>query len=153
MMMQCVRIHFTALLLRAVILGTVLFLSACSGSDDEAQIAESIAAIEQAVEQKDFSAIEKYLHEGFVANEQMDNQEVGRLLKLYSLRHKKLSVAIVGSATTMHANLPGRADSVVSVIVTGSSGLLPSDGSIRKVDVEWIKTSGDWLVLKANWRR
>lgn len=148
MVMQLIRVHITT-----VLLGTVLFLTACGETDDETQIAESIAGIQQAVEQKDFSAIQKYLHGSFIANEQMDNTEMGRLLKFYGLRHKKLSVTIVGSSTTMHANLPGRADSVVSVIVTGSSGLLPSDGSIRKVDVEWMKTSGDWLVLKANWRR
>ena len=148
MVMQFIRVHFTT-----VLLITVLFLTACGEMDDETQIAENIASIQQAVEQKDFSAIEKYLHGSFIANEQMDNEEVGRLLKFYSLRHKKLGVTIVGSSTTMHANLPGRADSVVSVIVTGSSGLLPSDGSIRKVDVEWIKTSVEWLVLKASWRR
>ena len=148
MIMRFIRVHFTA-----VFLGTVLFLTACGERDDETQIAENIAGIQEAVEQKDFSALEKYLHGSFIANEQMDNAEVGRLLKLYSLRHKKLSVTIVGSTTTLHAHLPGRADSVVSVIVTGSSGLLPSDGSIRKVDIEWIKTSGDWLVLKASWRR
>lgn len=148
MIMRFIRVHFTT-----VLLITVLFLTACGERDDETQIAENIASIQHAVEQKDFSAIEKYLHGSFIANEQMDNEAVGRLLKFYSLRHKKLSVTIVGSSTTMHANLPGRADSVVSVIVTGSSGLLPSDGSLREVDVEWIKTSGDWLVLQASWRR
>ena len=146
-------VRFMRVLFITLCLCTVLSLTACGERDDEAQIAVNIAGIQEAVEQKDFSAIEKYLHGSFIANEQMGNEEVGRLLKFYSLRHKKLSVTIVGSTTTMHANLPGRADSVVSVIVTGSSGLLPSDGSIRKVDVEWIKTSGDWLVLKANWRR
>lgn len=145
--MRFIQVHFTT-----VLLGTVLFLTACGEQDDETQIAENIAAIQQAVEQKDFYAIEKYLHGSFIANERMDIEELGRLLKLYGLRHKKLSVTIVGSTTIMHANLPDRADSVVSVIVTGSSSLLPSDGSIRKVDVEWIKTSGDWLVVKARWR-
>lgn len=136
-----------------VLVCTAVFFTACAERDDEAQIAEAMADIQDAVEQKDFSAIEKYLHGSFIANERMDIEEVGRLLKLYSLRHKRLGVTIVGSTTTLHANLPGRADSVVSIIATGSSGLLPSDGSIRKVDVEWIKASGDWLVLKASWRR
>lgn len=153
MVIRLIGVHRTALKLTTVLLVTVLFLAACSERGDEAQIEDNIADIQQAVEQKDFSAVEKYLHSSFSANGQMDSEEVGRLLKLYSLRHRKLSVTIVGSSTTMHANLPDRADSVVSVIATGSSGLLPSDGSIRNVDVEWIKTSGDWLVLKANWRR
>lgn len=148
MIKRFIRIHFTT-----VLLSTVFFLTACGERDDEAQIAETIADIQEAVEQKDFYAIEKYLAGGFTANGQMDSEEVGRLLKFYSLRHKKLSVTIVGSTTALHAHLPDRADSVISVIVTGSSGLLPADGSIRKVDVEWLKTSDDWLVLKAGWQR
>jgi len=147
MIMRFFRLHLTQ-----VLLGTILFLPACAERDDETQIAENIASIQAAVEEKDFSAIEKYLHSSFTANERMYKEEVGRLLKFYSLQHKKLSVTIVGSNTTLHANLPDRADSVVSVIATGSSGWLPSDGSLRKVDVEWIKTSGDWLVLEASWR-
>ncbi|MFK8049397.1 MAG: hypothetical protein AB8B81_13305 [Halioglobus sp.] len=147
MAMRFTRVHFTTMLL-----GTILFLTACAERDDETQIAENIASIQAAVEEKDFSVIEKFLHSSFTANERMDKEEVGRLLKFYSLQHKKLSVTIVGSNTTLHANLLGRADSVVSVIATGSSGLLPADGSLRKVDVEWIKTSGDWLVLNTSWR-
>lgn len=138
--------------LAALLLSIVFFLPACSENDDEAQIAENIAAIEEAVEEKDFYKIESYLHTGFVANERMGAEEVGQLLKLYSLRHKRLSVTIVGSTTTLHENFPDRADSVVSVIVSGSSGLLPSDGSVRRVEVEWLKESGDWLIRKAAWR-
>lgn len=152
-MMRLFGLRLVKVVLQTVLVGAVLVLIACAERDDETQISENISDIQAAVEQKDFSAIEKYLHDSFIANEQMDAQEVSRLLTLYSLRHKKLSVTIVGSSTTLHANLPDRASSVVSVIATGSSGLLPANGSIRKVDVEWIKTSGEWLVLKASWRR
>ena len=131
----------------------VLFLlTACDNTSDEEQITENIAAIETAVEEKDFSAIAKYLDSSFVANDHMEIEEVERLLRLYSLQHKRINVTIVGSTTTMHANFSDQADSVVSVIATGSSGLLPSDGSIRRVEVEWIKDSNDWLIRKASWR-
>lgn len=136
-----------------LLLSTAVFLSACAQKGEQEQIEENLEAISEAVEEKDFSAIHKYLDEGFIANEQMGVDEARQLLRLYSLRHKNLNVTIVGSNTTMHENLPDRAYSTVSVIATGSSGLLPSDGSIRQVKVEWTKHSGDWLVRKASWRR
>ncbi|MDX1736368.1 MAG: hypothetical protein R3228_18465 [Halioglobus sp.] len=136
-----------------MLLAAALILAGCARPDDEEQIARNLAAIEEAVERKDFSAIEQYLHSSFVANEKMGVEEVGQLLRLYSLRHRRLGVTIVDSSTTMHADLPDRANSVVSVILTGSSGLLPSDGSIRRVDVEWVEQSGDWMIRKASWRQ
>lgn len=136
----------------SILLTAIFFLTACGEMKDEDQIAENIAAIEDAIEQKNFSAIEKYLHDDFIANQQMDIDDVRQLLRLYSLRHKKLDVTIVGSSTTMHQNFTDRADTYVSVIVTGSSGFLPTDGSIRKVEIEWFKHSETWLIRKAAWR-
>ncbi|GAB5453578.1 MAG: hypothetical protein Hals2KO_39060 [Halioglobus sp.] len=134
-----------------MILG-ILMLIGCAEKDAEAQIAENIAAIESAVETKDFSAISKHLHSSFVANERMSIDEVKQLLRLYSLRHKNLGVAIVGVSTTLHRDYPDRADSTVSVILSGSSGLLPSEGSVRQVEVEWFEESGEWLIRRAAWR-
>ncbi|MFK7978123.1 MAG: hypothetical protein AB8C02_18465 [Halioglobus sp.] len=139
--------------LAAIFVAVSFFLSACAEKGDQELIEHTLAAISEAVEEKDFTAVHQYLDDGFIANERMGVDEVKQLLRFYSLRHKKLNVTIVGSNTTLHANLPDRAYSTVSVIATGSSGLLPSDGSIRQVEVEWTKHSGDWLIRKASWRR
>ncbi|MDX1735532.1 MAG: hypothetical protein R3228_14250, partial [Halioglobus sp.] len=90
------------------LLATALTLVGCARPDDEQQIAQNLAAIEEAVERKDFSEIEKYLHGSFVANEKMGSEEVGQLLRVYSLRHRRLGVTIVDSSTTMHADLADR---------------------------------------------
>lgn len=137
----------------ALAFAIAMFIAGCAEKDDTEQINQNLNAIEEAVEAKNFSAIAKYLDEGFVANERMRADEVRQLLRFYSLRHKNLGVTIVGSNTTLHANLPDRAYSTVSVIATGSSGLLPSDASVRQVEVEWTKHSGTWLISKASWRR
>ena len=71
---------------------------------------------------------------------------------MYSMQHRKIDVTIVASNTTINPTFPDRAETILSVVVTGSSGgLLPSDGSVRTVQVEWIKQSGDWLVINAEW--
>jgi len=134
----------------ALLLG--LLLVACEQTPDEEQIAQHIAAMQAAVEDKDFLAIKEQLHKDFVANRHMDALEVKRLLQVYSLQHQRIGVTIVDSETTMDPAFYDRAESILSVVVTGSSGLLPSDGSVRKVRLTWTKEDGDWSVLSADWK-
>ena len=131
---------------------TALLLAGCARTSDEEQIAQAIAAIAAAVEAKEFPAVEAHLHESFRANGDMDATRVKQLLAMYGLQHKRLGVSVAGSKTTLDPVYPDRAKTVMSVVVTGSSGHLPSDGSVWTVDVEWIKVSGDWLVRKATWQ-
>ena len=130
----------------------MLYLIACGKSPDEEIIAQHIADMQEAVEANDFSAIKSHLHESFVANKGLDAEKVDQLLRMYSLQHRKIDVTIVASNTTINPTLPDRAETIMSVVVTGSAGgLLPSDGSVRTVKAEWIKQSGDWLVISAEW--
>lgn len=128
-----------------------LLVVACAKTSDEEQIAQTITAMSEAVENKEFMAIKPHLHESFRANERMDAREVNRLLAMYAMQHKSLGVTIIGSKTTLDEIYPDRATTVLSVVTTGSSGRLSSDGSVRTVEIEWIKDSGDWLVRTANW--
>jgi hypothetical protein len=131
---------------------TALLLGACGKTTDEEQIQANIAAITKAVENRKFSAIQDYLDEGFRANEYMDAQQVKQLLMMYGLQHKNLGITVVSSNTTMDAVYPDRAQTTMSVVVTGSSGGLPSDGNVRTVSVEWVKNSGNWAIRKASWQ-
>ncbi len=136
------------------VLGAVLalFLAACSETPDEEQIAQNIEAIETAVEAKAFAAIGDYLHPDFLANERMDAQALKQLLRAYSFRHKNISATLLGSKTSMDPTFPDRAETVLSVVVTGSPGRLPTDGSVRTIRLAWVKQSGDWLIRRAQWR-
>lgn len=136
---------------RAILILTVLFLVACDKTPDEDQIAQHIAAMQEAVEMKEFTEIRNHLHSDFKANERLGVSEVKQLLQMYSVQHKNIGVTIIGSKTTMDPTFSGRAETTLSVIVTGSSGRVPSDGSVRTVKLEWVKQSGDWLVRKAKW--
>jgi len=135
------------------VIACALLLTACEKSSDAEQIAQNIAEMQEAVEEGSFFAIRKHLAENFVANNELDAEEVKRMLQVYSLQHRKIDVTLVDSETQVDETLGYRAESQLSVIVTGSSGLIPSDGSIRRVDVLWEKHGGDWLVMRADWRR
>ncbi len=135
----------------AACLVLMLYLVACNKTPDEEIIAQHIATMQEAVEAKDFSEIADHLHGSFVANERLGAREVNQLLTMYSMQHRNLGVTIVSSKTTMDPTFPDRAQTIMSVIVTGSSGRLPSDGSARTVKLEWIKQAEDWLVVSAKW--
>lgn len=130
----------------------VFLLCACKGTPDEEQIAQHVTAMKDAVERKDFTAIRSHLHEDFVGNKHMDAREVKRLLQMYSLQHRNIGVTILDSEIVMDPAFSDRAETTLSVVVTGSSGLIPSDGSIRTVTLAWVKESGDWQVRAADWR-
>jgi hypothetical protein len=130
----------------------MLYLVACGKTSDKEIISQHIATMQEAVEANDFSEIENFLHKGFIANNRLAAREVARLLRMYSMQHRKIDVTIVASNTTINPTFPDRAETIMSVVVTGfAGGLLPSDGSVRTVKVEWIKQSGDWLVISAQW--
>lgn len=135
----------------AVLVVAALFLGACGKTPDEEQIAQNIAAMKEAVERKEFTDIADYLHDSFVANDRMNAGDVKQLLHMYGMQHSRIGATIISSKTTMDLVYTDRAESILSVVVTGSSGRLPSDGSVRTVTLEWVKQSGDWLVRKANW--
>jgi hypothetical protein len=131
----------------------MLYLVACGKNTDEEIIALHIATMQEAVEANDFGEIKNHLHASFIANKRLDAREVNQLLRMYSLQHKNIGVTIVSSNTTMDPTFPDRAETIMSVVVTGSSGRLPSDGSVRTVKIAWIKQSGDWQVIRADWER
>lgn len=136
----------------AACLVVMLYLVACGKTPDKEIIAQHIATMQEAVEANDFGEIENFLHKSFIANNRLAAREVARLLSMYSMQHRKIDVTIVGSNTTINPTFPDRAETIMSVVVTGSSGgLLPSDGSVRTVKVDWIKQAGDWLVTSAQW--
>jgi len=137
----------------AACLVVMLYLVACGKTPDEEIIAQHIATMQEAVEGKDFSAIKNHLHESFIANKRLDAKEVNQLLRMYSMQHRNIGVSIVSSKTTMDPTFEDRAETIMSVVVTGSSGGLPEDGSVRTVKLTWIKQSGDWQVIRAEWEQ
>ena len=129
-----------------------LLLAACDKAPDEEQIAQHIAAMQTAIEEKNFTAIKAHLHDDFIANGGLDAMEVNRLLQMYSLQHRTIGITIIDSETALDPAFYDRAESTLSVVVTGSSGLLPSDGNVQTVTLGWVKESGDWLLSRADWQ-
>jgi len=126
--------------------------SACSKTSDEAQIKLILENLSQAVTQNKLSSVADYLDKDFRANGDMDARQVKQMLTMYGMQHQSINITIVSSKTVIDPVYQDKAESTLSVIATGSSGgMLPDDGSIRVVKLQWRK-DGDWRILNANWQ-
>ena len=141
----------TTLCRLTISVSTLLFLIACDNTSDEEQIAQHIAAMQEAVEMKQFTAIKSHLHEDFIANKRLGAREVKQMLQMYGMQHRNIGVTVISSKTIMDSAFSDRAETTMKAVVTGSSGQLPTDGSVRTVKLSWVKWSGDWLVIAAEW--
>ena len=126
-------------------------ITGCSDTPDEEKIKAILDEITEAVESGKYGVIANHLHDDFMANNRMNAEQIARLLKMYSLQHKKISVTIVSRNTRFDPVYTDKASTDLSVIVTGSSGRLPNDGSIRMVKIGWLKEKDDWKIVNADW--
>ena len=130
----------------------LLSFSACHQDSDEQQIKRIIDQLSKAVEENKLVDIADHLHADFRANGEMNAQRVKQMLMMYGMQHQSINITIVSAKTAIDTIYQDKAESTLSVIATGSSGrILPSDGSVRVVKLEWRK-DGDWKILKANWQ-
>lgn len=130
----------------------VFSVAACTKSSDEEQIKRAIDGLSSAIEENKTAAISEYLHEDFRANGDMNAQQVRQLLLMQGLQHQAISIAIVSAKTMVDPIYSDKAESVLSVITTGSSGgMLPKDASTRLVKLVWRKDR-DWKILRADWQ-
>jgi type III secretory pathway lipoprotein EscJ len=131
----------------------LFFIISCNKTSDEDQIKLVIDKLSQAIEANKPADIAEYLHEDFRANGDMSVQQVKQLLVMQGLQHRAISITILGSKTIIDSVYTDRAESTLSVVTTASSGsLVPNDGSVRVVRLQWQK-DGDWKILKADWQQ
>jgi len=130
----------------------IFALSACHKTPDEEQIKLIINQLSKAVEENKPALVADSLDKDFRANGDMDAQRIKQLLLLYGMQHQSISISIISAKTVIDPIYTDKATSTLSVIATGSSGgVLPNDGSVRVVKLEWRK-DGDWKILKADWQ-
>lgn len=129
-----------------------LVFSACHKTSDEEQIKQIIQQISKAVEENKPASIAEVLHKDFRANGNMDAQQVKQLLLMVGMQHQSISMMIISAKTVVDPVYTDKAETVLSVVMTGSSGsMLPSDASARVVTLQWRKDD-DWKILKADWQ-
>lgn len=138
------------LLLKSFItLITLLMLLGCEDpSQPEHMITDNITRLEEGIENKDADQVLDLLHDNFGTQSGDDKLWVKRVLALYMLKYN--NIEIVTSNMTVEIN-SDNATANFSVLVTGGEGLLPEQGALYKVEMDWRIQDKKWLLIYTNW--
>lgn len=130
----------------------VLLGAACSRTPDDQRIRQTIAAMQQAMEQRDPRAFMTHVADDFVGNEaEFDREALHNLLRAEVLRNDAIGVTL----GPLDIDLQGdRATVRLTATVTGGSGgLLPEHGAIYTIRSGWRRQGRDWLCFSAEWKQ
>ena len=121
----------------------------CGRSDPERELRAAVAAMAQAIEQREPAAFLDSVSDQFARESgAFGKQDVKRVLVGAYLRNEKISVNAVVSDVRIDGD---RARAKVRVIATGGAGLLPERGQGWEFDSVWRRESGRWKVYNAEW--
>ena len=135
---------------RCILLAAVAsVVLSCGRSDPERELRAAVAAMAQAIEQREPAAFLDSISDDFARESgTFGKQEVKRLLAGAYLRNEKISVNAVVSDVRIDGD---RARAKIRVLATGGAGLLPERGQSWDFDSVWRRESGRWKVYNAEW--
>ena len=127
----------------------VAIVVSCSRSDRERELRSAVAAMAQAIEQREPATFLDSISDDFARESgAFGKQDVKRLLVGAYLRNEKISVNAVVTDVRVDGD---RARAKVRVLATGGAGLLPERGQSWDFDSVWRRESGRWKVYNAEW--
>ncbi len=129
-----------------------MLLCACSRSSDEQQLGNTLATMQQAIEDRKPSDFIENVADDFTAPEaDMDQRKLHDLLRLQVLRNQRIGVSTVVRELRVEGI---RATITLSATLTGrSGGRVPERGSVYSLTTGWRKDDGDWKLVQASWQR
>ncbi|MBU2709601.1 hypothetical protein [Zooshikella harenae] len=137
---------FSQLIKALLALSISILLSACSSSPDEELIADAISDIQEGLETKNSKIVLNTLSDDFITNKNQDKTWVKRIMALYFLRHKSITILITQSDTQINKQHPNEANTEATVVLTGQAGWIPESGKIYHVIGRWKKNDDQWLL-------
>lgn len=127
-----------------------LSLAACTRSDPERELRETISTMARAIEARDPVPFLDAVADDFTRESgAFGRQDVKRVLVGIYMRNEKINLAAVVTDVKIEGD---RAQARVRVVATGGSGLLPERGQTWEFDSAWRREGSKWRVFNAEWR-
>jgi ketosteroid isomerase-like protein len=127
-----------------------MIAGACSRSDPERELRDTIAAMARAVEGREPGAFLDAVADDFTRESgAFGKQDAKRVLAGIYLRNEKIHLAAVVTEVRIEGD---RARARVRVVATGGAGLLPERGQTWDFDSAWRRDGSSWRVFNAEWR-
>lgn len=126
-------------------------LVACSRSDPERELRDTVARMATAIEVREPARLLDHLAEDFTRESgAFGKQEVKRVLAGVLLRNERINIATVVTDVDIAGT---QAKARVRVVATGSAGgLLPERGQTWDFTTAWRREGSKWMVFNAEWQ-
>ncbi|UCH53221.1 MAG: hypothetical protein JSW09_11690 [Pseudomonadota bacterium] len=139
-----------------LVLAISLGLMACTRAPaPEAQVRALLAQAEHAATSKDVTALTALVSERYKDDDGRDRQTLGRLLRVYFLRHD--SIHLLTRIVSIRFPAPDRAEVVIAAALAGTP--FPSNASldgiaadIHRLDISLAREGSDWRAMRVAWR-
>ena len=132
-----------------VTVALIAALMGCGRSDPERELRSTVAAMAQAIEQREPAAFLDVISDDFARESgAFGKQDVKRLLAGAYLRNERINLSSVVTDVRIDGD---RARAKVRVVATGGAGLLPERGQTWDFDSVWRRENGRWKVYNAEW--
>lgn len=120
------------------------------------QIRSVLAAIEQAAEAGDVSAIKEHISEQYADSQGNDRRALVRYIQIHILRNERRH--LLTREASLQLTEPDRAEVVVHAGLLGrpaasAEELLSMRADLYTFDMELVLEEGDWLVSRAEWKK
>jgi ketosteroid isomerase-like protein len=139
-------------ILTGLVLMLALTLSGCSRTTDEQRIRDAMAAMQQAMENRDARAFMAHVSDDFIGDSaEFDRAALANLLRMQVLRNDRIGATLGPIDVEMQGD---RAKVQVLATLTGGSGnLLPERGSMYAITSSWKRQGSEWRCYSATWKQ
>lgn len=127
-----------------------LALSGCSATADEQALRESLAAMQQAAEQRRSDDFLDHVANNFAGSHGLDRAGLRQLLALQFLRNQSIG-ATIGPVDVRIEGERAQVDFVV-LVTGGEGGLIPARAEGYRIRSAWRFSDGEWRVELAEWQ-
>ena len=126
-----------------------LLLSACARETPEARLRATVAALQQAIAERDAGGVRAALAEDFIGPDGLDRAGAVRLAQAMFLRYRTLGVHAGPLEVRM---LPEHATVRFQAALTGGDGgVLPETARLYDVETGWRLEDGEWRLVSVAW--
>ncbi|MFW5816118.1 MAG: hypothetical protein ACOCVP_04610 [Wenzhouxiangella sp.] len=138
--------------LAALGLVALVVLGGCARAPVEEQIRHKLQAMATAVEEGEVRDFMAPLADDFAADTWQLDRRGARLLLNRELRaRERIRVRLLDIEVEPASEQ--RASARFHAVLTGGSGLIPSEGSWYRVSTGWRLDGSDWVLINASWER
>jgi hypothetical protein len=129
-------------------------LAGCGGETPEAEIRSLVAAAEEAAEARDTGFFRDLIAPGYVDPKGQHRDDLIDLLRAHFLVNRDLE--ILNRIDDIRLSGDEAAEVVLQTAMIGRDGAGPGfglDGAIYRIELELVKTGGEWHLIGADWSR